>query len=163
LYTKIGDTKAFSFVQNHFRFLTQTVSNNRGGILKTMGDSIMAQFATSLDALKASLEIQQHWGTFSHMFEISDDVSVKIGIHQGPAIAINNRGTFDCFGATINLAARLQRFSAGGDVIISDTVFKDPDVASFLSRHANYQIASFPANIKGFTEEQFILHRIILQ
>lgn len=160
LYTKIGDTKAFSFVQNHFRFLTESVSKHRGGILKTMGDAIMAQFATSLDALKASIEIQQQWETFSKAFEISSDVNIKIGIHQGHAIAINNRGTFDCFGATINLAARLQKFSDGGDVILSDAAFNDPDVGKFLAESKKLQTTSFKAQLKGFDKEQFKLWRI---
>jgi class 3 adenylate cyclase len=160
LYKKIGDTKAFSFVQNHFRFLTESVSNNRGGILKTMGDAIMAQFATSLDALKASLEIQRQWENFCKTYGMYSDVNVKIGVHQGSAIAINNRGAFDCFGATINLAARLQKFSDGGDVIISDIVLNDPDVALFLSMNDNHKITSFKARIKGFDTEEFLLHRI---
>ncbi len=174
LYQKLGDSKAFAFVQNHFRYLVEAVSLHRGGVVKTMGDAVMATFASGRDALQAALEMQRDWDTFrSERFNTAgrrqlgvehrdrnefDGVSLKIGIHQGPAIAINNAGKLDYFGTMVNKAARVQAQSTGDDVVFSLAVAEDPDVRRFLAGTGfKEEIVTVP--LKGL-EGDHVLHRI---
>ena len=46
LYDKTGDVYAYKLVQEHFRILQKIVDLNKGGIVKTMSDAIMASFNT---------------------------------------------------------------------------------------------------------------------
>jgi len=174
LYQKLGDAKAFGFVQNHFRYLVEAVSMNRGGVVKTMGDAVMAIFASARDAVQAGVEMQRHWGGFrgerfstiqrsrmgvSHRAKSDfEDVSLKVGIHQGSAIAINNAGKLDYFGTMVNKAARVQAQSVGDDVVFSLQVAEDPDVRAYLaSTGLKEEIVSVP--LKGL-EGDHVLHRV---
>jgi hypothetical protein len=46
LYRKIGDAPAFGRVREHFEMLEQAIASEGGAIVKTMGDSVMATFAS---------------------------------------------------------------------------------------------------------------------
>ncbi len=134
LYQKVGDPKAFAFVLNHFRYLTEAVARHRGGVVKTMGDAVMATFARGRDALEAAVEMQAAWGAFRKGQGASaGDLDLKVGVHQGPAIAIHNAGKLDYFGTTVNMAARVQAQSSGGDVVMTRALADDPEAAAFLS------------------------------
>lgn len=174
LYQKLGDSKAFGFVQNHFRYLVEAVSLHRGGVVKTMGDAVMATFASGRDAVQAAVEMQRDWDTFrSERFNTAgrralgvehrsktdfDEVTLKIGIHMGPAIAINNAGKLDYFGTMVNKAARVQAQSQGDDVVFSLAVAEDPEVRRFLSSMGLKEEVVSVA-LKGL-EGDHILHRI---
>ncbi|MBM3926600.1 MAG: hypothetical protein FJ320_11595 [SAR202 cluster bacterium] len=67
----------------------------------------------------------------------------------------------DYFGSTVNIAARLQRYSSGDDVIVSEAVRRDPEVEQWLSAsRAGVQVMPFEAEIKGFDDQRFPLWRI---
>ncbi|HVR87305.1 MAG TPA: DUF5939 domain-containing protein [Planctomycetota bacterium] len=174
LYQKLGDAKAFGFVQNHFRYLIEAVSLHRGGVVKTMGDAVMAIFASGRDAVQAGVEMQRHWGGFrgerfntiqrgrmgvGHRQKSEfEGVSLKVGIHQGSAIAINNAGKLDYFGTMVNKAARVQAQSAGDDVVFSLAVAEDPEVRAYLES-AGLQEEVVSVTLKGL-EGDHVLHRV---
>src|SRR5439155_20836592 len=51
LYQAIGQARAFRLVQDHFRILRAAITANRGALVKTIGDAIMATFPSGGDAL----------------------------------------------------------------------------------------------------------------
>jgi len=174
LYQKLGDAKAFGFVQNHFRYLVEAVSMHRGGVVKTMGDAVMAIFASARDAVEAGVEMQKHWNSFrGDRFSTIQrtrmgvghksagdfaGVSLKVGIHQGSAIAINNAGKLDYFGTMVNKAARVQAQSVGDDVVFSLAVAEDPEVRAYLARTGlKEEVVS--VSLKGL-EGDHVLHRV---
>jgi class 3 adenylate cyclase len=132
LYQKLGDSKAFAFVQNHFRYLVEKVTAHRGAVVKTMGDAVMATFASGRDALEAAMEMQAGWEAFRQGHGNHEGVGLRIGLHQGPAIAINNAGKLDFFGTTVNMAARVQAKSDGADVLFTQAIEDDPQAKEYL-------------------------------
>jgi class 3 adenylate cyclase len=132
LYQKLGDSRAFAFVQNHFRYLVEKVTAHRGGVVKTMGDAVMATFASGRDALEAAMEMQAGWETFRQGHGNHEGLGLRIGLHQGPAIAINNAGKLDFFGTTVNMAARVQAKSDGADVLFTQAIEDDPQAKEYL-------------------------------
>jgi class 3 adenylate cyclase len=158
LYERVGDAKAFDLVQSHFQFLVGVVARHRGGVVKTMGDAIMAAFNSGVDALSAAAVMQEDWNGFVGHHHLPPEVRLKVGVHQGPTVAFNNKGAQDYFGTTVNMAARIQGTAAGGDIVISRAVYEDPDARSLLeSRFATTE--SFNARLKGISEDQ-TLHRL---
>ena len=133
LYRRLGDPKAFAFVQNHFRYLVEKVTHHKGGVVKTMGDAVMATFASGKDALQAAVEMQRGWEEFRRDHGDYPGVSLRVGLHQGSAIAINNAGKLDYFGTTVNMAARVQAKSDGDDVVFTQAIEEDPEVQSYLA------------------------------
>jgi class 3 adenylate cyclase len=91
----------------------------------------------------------------------SRPLMLKVGIHTGPCIAVTLNERLDYFGGTVNMAARLEGLSTGGDVIVSPSVYADAEVAEMLAQPENKLTAEpFEQMLKGFDEEQFMLWRI---
>ena len=132
LYQRAGDARAFSFVQNHFRYLTETVAACRGGVVKTMGDAIMATFGSGRDAVEAAVRMQRGWCDFQEGRPDAEGILLKVGVHQGTSIAINNAGVLDYFGTTVNTAARVQGQATGGDIVLTSGLADDPEVKAYL-------------------------------
>ena len=59
------------------------------------------------------------------------------------------------------MAARLERFSSGKDVVVSDAIRYDPEVAELLSVSDNQLLVErFEARLKGFDKDRFHLWRM---
>ncbi|HYY57500.1 MAG TPA: DUF5939 domain-containing protein [Pyrinomonadaceae bacterium] len=158
LYREIGDAPAFGRVMNHFDVLRDAISSEDGALVKTIGDAVMAVFRRPAGALRAILRAQAALATQSDM---ARPLMLKVGIHSGPCIAVTLNDRLDYFGCTVNMAARLEGLSTGGDVVISDAVHSDPEVAEMLSSPAcDLTAEPFQVMLKGFDEERFELWRI---
>jgi class 3 adenylate cyclase len=145
LYGRIGDAAAYHLVRDHFAYLGAIVRRHDGALVKTIGDAIMAAFAAPADALAAALDIQRELPSFNAAGQ--RPLTIKVGLHEGPSIAVTLNGRLDYFGSTVNLAARLQGQSAGGDIVLSEAVAADPAVSTLLE---GLDCSQETANLKGF-------------
>ena len=152
LYERIGDAAAYHLVRNHFAFLAEQVRVHEGAIVKTIGDAVMAAFADPIDAVKAALAIQGRLAQFNADQKAAEggaDIAIKLGLHKGPCIAVTLNERLDYFGGTVNMAARLQGRSVGGDIILSQALMAEPEVKALL---AGKGLVEERAAIKGFEE-----------
>lgn len=155
LYREAGDAKAFGLVMEHFDVLKSVIASEGGGVVKTIGDAVMAVFPRPQAAVRAALESQRR------LMEIQPLLVLKAGVHCGPCIAVNQNDRLDYFGSTLNLAARLLGFSGGGDLVVSSEVGRDPETAAWLSGNAaGCVIERFDTAIRGFERETFALMRL---
>jgi adenylate cyclase len=146
-YREVGDAPAFGSVVEHLAVLRRLVAAEDGAVVKTMGDAIMAVFTRPVGAVRAMLAAQR---------EVADKpLTLKVGIHTGPCIAINQNGVLDYFGSTVNLAARLEAFSWGDDLVVSDAVLADPEVADLALDRQPVEAA-----LKGFEGGEVGLWRV---
>jgi class 3 adenylate cyclase len=148
LYGQAGDADAYHLVREHFAFLAAIVRAHDGAIVKTIGDAIMAAFADPGDALKAALSVQRQVATFNAGHGKAPLV-LKLGLHDGPCIAVTLNDRLDYFGTTVNLSARLQAESRGGDIVVSRQMADDPAVAALLDGVSSREER---ADLKGFEE-----------
>ena len=103
LYDRVGDLAAYDLVREHFRVLNEIVASEAGAVVKTIGDAVMATFPTPDRALAAALRMRES------VRDIRDgDLLIKIGIHEGPCLAVTLNDRLDYFGQTVNIAARVQ-------------------------------------------------------
>jgi len=156
MYNQRGDAPSFGVVRDQFSFLEEIVRRYEGAIVKTIGDAIMAVFSDPAQGVAAALAIQQEIATFNTTS--SSRLTIKLGLYYGPCIAVNLNGRLDYFGTTVNLAARLEGQSRGGDVVISEKLRYDPAVETLLS-NGSVQIEPFETSIKGF-DDHFKLYRL---
>ncbi|MDY0872107.1 adenylate/guanylate cyclase domain-containing protein [Dongia rigui] len=145
LYQQIGDAAAYHLVRDHFAFMTEIIREHDGAVVKTIGDAVMAAFARPQDAVAAALAIQQRIGRTET--RAGGPIVIKLGLHQGPTIAVTLNDRLDYFGSTVNMAARLQGQARGGDIVLSDEMRHDPSVAPAL---AGMSLAEEQATLKGF-------------
>ena len=155
LYRKIGDASAFGRVREHFDILEKAITLEGGGIVKTMGDSVMATFRHPVAALRAV------WNAQTQIAEYGEPMLwLKVGLHKGPCIVVNLNDRLDYFGSTVNIAARLPGLSQGGELIFTEEIYNDLEIQEFLSKSASPErLNRFTANVKGF-DEPFTMWRI---
>ncbi len=148
LYERIGDGRAYRLVRDHFAFLAATVRRHNGTLVKTIGDAVMAAFSDPADAVRAALSVQDEVRSFNAE-QGGDAITIKIGLHGGPCIAVTMNDRLDYFGSTVNIAARLQGQSLGGDVVLSQSLAADPAVAPLL---ADRKRTAEQARLKGLAQ-----------
>lgn len=125
LYERLGDGAAYNVVREHFALLAGVVRDHDGAVVKTIGDAVMASFGDPADAVRAALAMQAR---------IADqDLSLKLGVHMGPSVVVTLNDRLDYFGSTVNMAARLQGQSEGGDIVLSRAVADDPAVQTVIA------------------------------
>jgi class 3 adenylate cyclase len=160
LYQRIGDATAYQLVRDHFAVLAKTIRDHQGAIVKTIGDAVMAAFARPEDGLGAAIAIQREVAAFNQAHPLGDRgvegdaVAIKLGLHQGPCIVVTLNDRLDYFGSTVNLAARLQGQSRGGEIVLSGEIAADPSVMPLLAELAAAGIPAVAdqAALKGFAE-----------
>lgn len=150
MYESVGDATAYGVVRDHFAYLTDIIAARRGAVVKTIGDAVMAVFASGSDAVEAALDMQERIKELDAKLAPRAPVVLKVGVHEGAAIAINSGGVLDYFGTTANLAARVQNESAGGDVVVTDALRADPTIRAVLERRAPSE-ERFESALKGLT------------
>ena len=87
LYERVGDLVAFDLVRAHFHVLNEIIAAEAGAVVKTIGDAVMATFATPDRAIAAALRIRAAMGDLNQRRH-NEDMLLKIGIHEGPCLAV---------------------------------------------------------------------------
>ncbi len=146
LYERVGDAAAYNLVRKHFALLAAIVRDHDGAVVKTIGDAVMAAFNDPAQAVRAALAMQEKIGSSEHGVR---DLVLKVGVHAGPSVVVTLNDRLDYFGSTVNMAARLQGQSIGGDVVLSTSVADDPEAREMLAAVPQRRET---VALKGFTE-----------
>jgi class 3 adenylate cyclase len=150
LYQSIGDASAYHLVRDHFAFMAKVIRDHEGAVVKTIGDAVMAAFVSPAQAVAAAIEIQRRIAAFNGKGGgAGQPLVIKLGVHGGPTIAVTLNDRLDYFGSTVNMAARLQGESHGGDIVLSPEIAEDVSIAPVLS---GMQVARDQARLKGFDQ-----------
>lgn len=170
LYSTIGDAPAFGRVLTHFEVLRAVVREEGGAVVKTMGDAVMAVFPRPLPALRAMLAAQQRLAR-PDAFPLPKEVlaprfalqplALKVALHTGSCLVLTQNDRLDYFGTTVNIGARLCNVCSGTEVVISETVAADAEVARFLREHAHVASAEVP--LRSFGDRPFAIARVRLR
>src|SRR5215213_3598816 len=151
LYQRVGQARAFRIVQDQFAILGEAISAHNGAIVKTIGDAVMATFPTGGDALAAGLAIQREIRRLDLRGEADAASLVRVGIHQGPCVAVTANDRLDYFGTTVNIASRVEHEALGGEVAATAAVCEAPDAQAVLAA-ANVRPELVLARLKGIDE-----------
>ena len=135
LYERVGDLAAFDLVRAHFHALLEIISSEKGAVVKTIGDAVMATFVRPEHALAAGLRMRAAMDELNRQ-RGTDDLVVKIGIHEGPCLAVMLNERQDYFGQTVNIAARVQGLATSQAIHATGPVIEAPAVAAILDKAA---------------------------
>jgi class 3 adenylate cyclase len=135
LYERVGDLAAFDLVRAHFHALLEIIASEKGAVVKTIGDAVMATFIRPEHALAAGLRMRAAMEALN-VQRGTKDLVVKIGIHEGPCLAVMLNERQDYFGQTVNIAARVQGLSTSQAIHITGPVIDAPAVAEILDKVA---------------------------
>jgi class 3 adenylate cyclase len=127
LYDRVGDLVAYDMVNAHFRALQEIVAAQGGAVVKTIGDAVMATFPTPDRAVAAALRMR------GAMQDLAGELVLKIGIHEGPCIAVMLNERQDYFGQTVNIASRVQGLATSSSIFATGPVVGHGESARLLS------------------------------
>jgi class 3 adenylate cyclase len=131
LYERVGDLVAYDLVRQHFHVLYDIVAAEAGAVVKTIGDAVMATFPTPDRAIAAALRMREAM-TRINAERHNEDLLLKIGIHEGPCLAVTLNNTQDYFGQTVNMAARVQGLASSRAIFVTKPVIDDAKTAKVL-------------------------------
>lgn len=96
------------------------VAEYQGRLVKLMGDGLLAEFASVVDAVRCAVLIQQ--GMAEREASVSEDqrLRLRIGINLGDVI---READGDLYGDGVNVAARLEQLAEPGGVVVSGTAY----------------------------------------
>ena len=132
LYEQVGDLAAFEMVREHFRVLTDIVAAEAGAVVKTNGDAVMATFPTPDRAVAAALRMREAMRDLNAQ-RGREDLLLKIGIHEGPCLAVVLNDRQDYFGQTVNIASRVQGLAMSRSIFATGAVVQHPKTSDLLS------------------------------
>jgi TolB-like protein/class 3 adenylate cyclase len=95
------------------------IASHRGRIANTAGDSVLAEFASAVDAVQCAVEAQAALSEANAGLSSDRHINFRIGIHVGDVMI--KRG--DLFGDGVNITARLQTLASAGGVCISGVAY----------------------------------------
>jgi adenylate cyclase len=155
---KENPEKVVGLLNRYFTAMSEIIFNYGGTLDKYIGDGLMAIFgaptATPEDAKNAlitAITMQKRIETLNQELAVEgfQPVNVGIGLHTGEAtigyIGSEQRSEYTAIGDTVNIAARLESNSKGGQILVSDATAKaGGELFSFLPRE--------PLNVKNRLE-----------
>jgi TolB-like protein/class 3 adenylate cyclase len=101
-------------------FIDPTIAAHRGRVVKSSGDSMLLEFASTVDAACGAIEFQRGIAALNAEISPSLRIEFRIGLHVGDIIIDEN----DIFGDSVNTAVRLEGLAEPGGVCISDDAYR---------------------------------------
>src|SRR5438132_3303378 len=151
LYERVGDLVAFDLVRAHFQVLNEIVATEAGAVVKTIGDAVMATFSTPDRAVAAALRMRDAMRDLREA-PSSDGLMLKIGIHEGPCLAVVLDKRQDYFGRTVNIAARVQGLADSRAILATRSVVTDPQASTLLETSGLKPVSQHRA-LRGIADE----------
>jgi len=131
LYERVGDLMAYDLVREHFRVLNEIVASEAGAVVKTIGDAVMATFPTPEHGVSAALRMRAAMRSLNEQ-RGQEDLLLKIGIHEGPCLAVVLNERQDYFGQTVNIASRVQGLAASHSIYATGSVVENPEAKEVI-------------------------------
>jgi TolB-like protein len=94
------------------------VRENGGRIVKFLGDGVLVEFASAVNALKCALDLQKRMAEANEKLPDHRQIVLRIGINLGEVVGEGS----DIFGDGVNIAARLEGLAEPGGICISGKV-----------------------------------------
>jgi adenylate cyclase len=99
--------------------IARCVDDHRGRVVDSPGDNVLAEFVSTVEAVKCALKIQEDLKVRNADLPESSRMEFRIGVNLGDVIEENDR----IYGDGVNIAARLEGLAEVGGICISGTAF----------------------------------------
>ncbi|MDO9361196.1 MAG: adenylate/guanylate cyclase domain-containing protein [Polaromonas sp.] len=120
LFERLGDETASRFVTQLVGALSQVFEQHSGRVVKLLGDGLFVVFPEEGDALAACISIQKRLVDKPILAGGSGaPVQMQMGIESGAVVEIDG----DCFGDTVNSAARLADLAGAAQILTTQNVW----------------------------------------
>jgi len=100
--------------------MTDLVSRHKGRVVDFVGDNMLAEFRSTIDAVDCALGIQEALNHTNARLSPDHRMYFRIGIHLGDVMIDEER----IYGDGVNVAARLEGLAEPGGICVSDMIFR---------------------------------------
>jgi class 3 adenylate cyclase/tetratricopeptide (TPR) repeat protein len=154
LSTLVDPERYREVIAAYYRVVADELESLRGRAYNFAGDAVVGVFGIphahdddALRAVRAGLALGDHVEHLGQELDMPAPLRIRVGIHTGP-VAIGAEASEQglIFGATVNLAARLQQAADPDSVLVSETVY-------LLSQSQVEYGSMRKVEAKGFEEE----------
>jgi len=152
LYRDLGDARAFTLIHEYFRLTQESVVNEGGALVKTVGEGILAVFSDPVAAVRVAAGLP----ALLAKNKTTRALGVRVAGHRGAALAATLNDHLDYFGATLNQAMQLPALVAGGEMVLTQALAADPGVAALL------QAKGLTGTVAEGGDTGLVLHRFDL-
>ena len=115
----LDEAGTLSAVNAHRReLIDDCITEHRGRIVKLMGDGMLVEFASVVNAVACSAAIQRGMASRNESVPADRRIEFRIGVNLGDVIVEGD----DIFGDGVNIAARLEGMAEPGGIIVSSSV-----------------------------------------
>ncbi|WP_457093968.1 adenylate/guanylate cyclase domain-containing protein [Microvirga sp. P5_D2] len=103
----------------HREVMDRLIADHGGRIANTAGDSVLAEFASAVDAVRCAAQVQEALASANQDRPEEKRLQFRIGVHVGDVMVRAG----DLLGDGVNIAARLESIAAPGAICISDAAY----------------------------------------
>jgi adenylate cyclase len=96
------------------------IARHSGRIFKLMGDGLLAEFASAVDATECALALQRGMAERNAGSTEGPRIELRIGVNLGDVIAAGE----DLYGEGVNVAARLEALAEPGGICLSGDTYR---------------------------------------
>ncbi len=103
----------------HAELIDPRIEADGGRIVKMMGDGILVEFPSAVDAVRNALAVQNEMRRHNESAAENNKIEFRVGINVGDVIVEGD----DIHGDGVNVAARLEGMCKPGEILVSGTVY----------------------------------------
>jgi adenylate cyclase len=107
-------------LQEYKEVMASSIQHHRGRVVDTAGDSVLADFASVVDAVQCAVEIQQVLRAKNALLPETRRMEFRIGINLGDVIEEGDR----IYGDGVNIAARVEGLAEPGGICITESAYQ---------------------------------------
>jgi class 3 adenylate cyclase/Flp pilus assembly protein TadD len=116
---RADEERTLSDLRGHLdELVAPVVDRFHGRIVKSLGDGVLAEFGSAVEAVRCAVELQRGMVERNGGLPADRQQSFRIGLHLGDVIVADH----DVFGDTVNVASRLQALAEPGAIVLSASV-----------------------------------------
>jgi class 3 adenylate cyclase len=157
--TTIDMSSLLALIKAFEEIVGTCVAQNRGAIVKKMGDGILAVFKHPLHAVLAAFAIQQKISRYNEMRVEQEKFQTRIGLHTGAVI----RKDGDVFGEVVNVASRMQSAATPGDILLTESTFEEIRDYVRCTELGRIQVKGIKEAITAYSPEELTVDLAKLQ
>ncbi len=118
--TQDSEPLALKLLDEYRSLLRPIMAKHNGEEVKTIGDALLVEFRSSLDAVRCAVEIQEAAARRNLEAAPVKRFQVRMGVHSGDVIRVGG----DVYGDTVNIASRIEALAEPGGAVISSQVYE---------------------------------------
>ena len=117
-FERFGDTAGLLMLERHNELVLPAIQGTGGNVIKTIGDAVLAVFASPAAAVRTAIDIQRRLDDYNQDRPRNEHIYTRIGVNFGRGFVKEG----DVYGDLVNVAARVVKACAPAQILLTRPV-----------------------------------------